>query len=90
MELKTINGHYGNTATLQMMPVDFIGLNCGQNTSTLWQRENDSITLPIFCSSPTNMSTEGGEKTRMEKNHFKALSKIYVAFPPIFGEKFVF
>jgi hypothetical protein len=29
MELKTINGHYGDTATLQTMPVDFFGFNFG-------------------------------------------------------------
>jgi hypothetical protein len=85
MELKTINGHYGTTATLQMMPVEFLGLDCGQNTSTLWQRENDSITLEKFCSSPINMPREGGEKTCIGKNHFQALPKNYVAFPPIFG-----
>lgn len=91
MKLKTINGHYGNIGTLQMMPVDFFGLNCGHNTPIYLIANGERIiTLPKKNSSPTNMSTEGVGKTHMQQNHFQALSKIYVALPPIFWEKFLF
>lgn len=47
MKLKTINGHYGNIATLQMMPVDFFGLNCGHNTPIYLIANGERIiTLP--------------------------------------------
>ena len=59
--------------------------------STLWQLENDSITPVVFGSSATNSSTEFGRITCMPRTILKYHAwEIYVAFPKIFGKKFVF